>query len=46
MLVDLARSANGIVVLWRALSDIEVRAWNDDVGGVGSSGPLLAIGAC
>lgn len=45
MLVDFARSAHGIVVLGGTLGDVEVCAGHYDVGGVGCSGPFLAVGA-
>ena len=45
MFVDLARVALGIVVLRRALCNLEASAGDDDVGGVGGAGPFLAVGA-
>jgi hypothetical protein len=45
MLVDLSRSTGGIVVFGFALGDVEAFAGDDYVGGVGSAGPFLAVGA-
>lgn len=45
MLVDLPRGTDGIVVLRLTLCDVEAFAGDDDVGGIGCAGPLLAVGA-
>ena len=45
MLVDFSGSTDGIVVLGLALCDVEAFARDDDVGGVGCTGPFLAVGA-
>ena len=46
MLVDLARSTFGIEVLRSTLSDVELAAGDDDVGGVGCAGPVGAVRGC
>ena len=45
MLVDLSGSTSGIVVFGLALGDVEAFAGDHDVGGVGCTGPFLAVGA-
>ena len=45
MVVHLAGVALDVVVLGAALDDLELLAGDDDVGGVGAAGPLLAVGA-
>ena len=45
MIIHFAGIAFDIVVFWRALSDFEIGAGNNDIGGVGTAGPFLAIGA-
>jgi hypothetical protein len=45
MFVDFSRSTGGIVIFGFALGDIEALTRNDYVGGVGCSGPFLAVGA-
>lgn len=45
MVVHLARVALDAVVFGTALGHVEVLARDDDVGGEGAAGPLLAVGA-
>ena len=45
MVVHLAGIAFDVVVLGTAFDDLELFAGDDDVGGVGAAGPLLAVGA-
>lgn len=45
VVVHLARIALDVVVLRAAFGDVEGFARDHDVGGVGATGPLLAVGA-
>ena len=47
MLIDFARIPRRLVALGgiMALGDTELRARDHDVGGVGATGPFLAVGA-
>lgn len=45
MVVHLAGIAFDVVMFRGSFDDVEVFAWDDDVGGVGATGPFLAIGA-
>jgi hypothetical protein len=35
----------GVIIFGRALGNFEVGTWDDYVGGIGCTGPLLAVGA-
>ena len=45
MVIDLAGIAFDLVAFGAAFDDFEVFARDDDVGGVGATGPFLAVGA-
>lgn len=44
MIIHFPAVAFDIVVFRTAFCDFEVFAWDDDIGGVGAAGPLLAVG--
>ena len=45
MIVHLAAVAFDVVMFRRALGDLEILAWDHDVGRVGAAAPFLAVDA-